>query len=408
LEKILLKNIDKPNSGDVKVYLDGGGYSALKKALAMEPRKVIDEIKLSGLLGRSSAFPVAQKLLSTAKEAAEPKYLVCNADEGEPGTFKDRLFLKKDPHLILESMVISGYAIGSHQGYIYVRGEYFSEISSLEKAIRQAESAGYIGKNILGTGFDFNIEIYQGAGAYVCGEETSLLKSMSGLRPSPAHKPPFPAQCGYLGKPTAVFNVETLANFPVILSRGGKWFSGIGSPDSPGTKLFCLSGQVNNPGVFEMPLGTKLSELVDQYGGGVKGEFKAVLPGGVASSLISDFNISLDYKTLAKAGSMLGPGSVIVINKETCLVDVSMNIVRFFARESCGKCSICREGTRTGLEVLHKLSEGAATADEVEFLFELSQVMRDTAGCVLGQSALNSTVSAIKLFRGEFASRMRN
>lgn len=408
MQRLLLKNIEKTNSGDIQVYLDDGGYSALKKALAMESQRVIDEVKLSGLLGRSSGFPVAVKLASTRKEAAEPKYLVCNADEGEPGTFKDRLFLKKDPHLILESMIIAGYAIGSHQGYIYVRGEYYSEINVLEKAIQQAETLGFLGKNILGTGFDFNIEIFQGAGAYVCGEETSLLKSMSGLRPSPVHKPPFPAQSGYLGKPTAILNVETLANFPIILDRGGAWFSKTGSPDSPGTKLFCLSGQVNNPGVFELPLGTNLHELIDQYGCGVKGEFKAVLPGGVASSLISDIEISLDYKSLIRAGSMLGPGSVIVINKETSLLDVTMNIVQFFAKESCGKCSVCREGTRNGLNILHKLKKGTANGAELDLLFELSRVMQDTAGCVLGQSALNATVSAIRLFRDEFESRIRN
>jgi NADH-quinone oxidoreductase subunit F len=408
MEKLLTKNIEKPNSDDIKVYLEGGGYADLKRVLTMDPLNVIDEIKKSGLLGRSSGFPVAAKLASTRKEPAGPKYLVCNADEGEPGTFKDRIFLKKDPHLILEAMIIAGYAIDSHQGYIYVRGEYFSEIRSLEKAIQQAREYGYLGKNILATGFGFDIELYKGGGAYICGEETSLLKSMSGLRPSPSNKPPFPSQSGYLGKPTAVSNVETLANFPVILSKGGEWYSKIGCPESPGTKLFCLSGQVNNRGVFEMPLGTTLGELIEQCGGGVKGEFKAAFPGGVTSNLITNLDIRLDNSSLKKAGSMLGPGSVIVMNKDTNLIDVSTNILTFFARESCGNCSVCRQGTRSSLNILNRLARGAAKRVELDYLIDLNRVMMDTARCALGQFALNSTVSAIKLFRNEFELRIRN
>jgi len=408
MEKILTKNIDKPNSQDIEVYLAGGGYQALEKALSMKPEEVIEEVKKSKLVGRGgAAFPTGLKWEFTRKESAEPKFIVCNADEGEPGTFKDRVILKKDPHLLLEAIIIGGYAIGTNQGFIYIRGEYYREIEAIEKAIEQAKAKGYLGNNILGSKFSFNIQVYKGAGAYVCGEETGLLESMAGNRGSPDCRPPFPAQSGFLGKPTAVNNVETLANIPAIITNGGDWYSKIGSPDSPGPKLYCLSGQVNKPGVYELPMGITLRELIENYGGGVKGEFKAALPGGVSSSLLTTLDVKLDYKSVAKAGSMLGSAAVIVINKDTSIVNVAKNTVEFFFHESCGKCSICREGTRRAKEILTRFANGGGRAEELNLLSELGEVMYDTACCGLGQAAMNAATSAIKLFRDEFTQRVR-
>jgi NADH:ubiquinone oxidoreductase subunit F (NADH-binding) len=405
MERILTKNVDKAKSQDISMYVAGGGYSALKKALSMNPEEIISEVQKSGLLGRGgAAFPVALKWTTTRLEDNHPKYIVCNADEGEPGTFKDRIIMKQDPHSLIESIIIAGYAIGASEGYIYIRGEYYSEIESLEKAIEQARKAGYLGKNILNSGFSFQIMIYKGAGAYVCGEETSLLQSMAGLRGNPdcLPRPPFPAQKGFLDKPTTVNNVETLANIPHIVNRGARWFAGIGSPESPGPKLFCLSGHINKPGLYELPLGITLRELIDKYGGGVRGEFKAALTGGVSSSLIEDLDIKLDYKSVARAGGMLGSASIIVFNKDTDIIKVAKNVIDFFAHESCGKCSICREGTRRAGEILQRLYKKEGRSDDIDLLQELGLVMFDAACCGLGQSAMNLTGSAIKLFRNEF------
>jgi NADH-quinone oxidoreductase subunit F len=332
---------------------------------------------------------------------------VCNADEGEPGTFKDRIILSNDPHMLLEALIIAGYAIGTSKGFIYIRGEYYREIETVEKAVEQARIKGYLGDNILGSGFSFDVQLYKGAGAYVCGEETALLESMEGNRGCPDCRPPFPAQSGFLGKPTAVNNVETLCNIPAIMINGGDWYSQIGSPDSPGPKLFCLSGQVNKPGVYELPMGTTLQALIQNYGGGVKGEFKAALPGGVSSCLLTDLDVKLDYKSVAKAGSMLGSGAVIVISKDTSIIDVAKNTIDFFARESCSKCSVCREGTRRVREMLTRFANGGGKVKELDLMLELGEVMYDTACCGLGQAAMNATTSAIKLFRGEFEQRLR-
>jgi len=408
MEKILTKNIDKPNSQDIEVYLAGGGYKALGKALGMKPEEVIGEVKKSKLVGRGgAAFPVGLKWEFVRKEGAEPKFIVCNADEGEPGTFKDRVILKNDPHLFIEAAIIGGYAIGTSDGFIYIRGEYYREIEAVERAIGEARAKGYLGSNILGSGFSFDIQIYRGAGAYVCGEETALLESMEGNRGCPDCRPPFPAQAGFLDKPTAVNNVETLANIPAIITNGGDWYSKIGSPDSPGPKLFCLSGQVNKPGVYELPLGITLRELIEDYGGGVKGEFKAVLPGGVSSSLLTDLDVKLDYRSIASAGSMLGSAAVIVINKDTSIIDVAKNTIEFFAHESCGKCSVCREGTRRAREMLTCFANGGGRAKDLDLMLELGEVMYDTACCGLGQAAMNVPASAIKLFRDEFEQKVR-
>jgi NADH:ubiquinone oxidoreductase subunit F (NADH-binding) len=405
MERILTKNIGKADSQDISVYLADGGYQALKKALSMNPEEIISEVKKSGLLGRGgAAFPVALKWMSTRSENVYPKYVVCNADEGEPGTFKDRIILKQDPHSLIEALIIAGYAVGAQEGYIYIRGEYYREIEAVEQAIGQTREQGYLGDNILNSGFSFNVMTYKGAGAYVCGEETSLLQSMAGMRGTPdcLPRPPFPAQKGFMDKPTTVNNVETLANIPHIINRGAEWYAGIGSPESPGPKLFCLSGHVNKPGLYELPLGITLRELIEDYGGGVKGEFKVALTGGVSSSLIPDLDIKLDYKSVVLAGGMLGSASVIVMNQDTNMINVAKNTIDFFAHESCGKCSICREGTRRAREILKRLYHKEGKANDIALLQELGVVMFDTACCGLGQSAMNLTGSAIKLFRKEF------
>lgn len=407
MEKILTRNVGKPSSQDIEVYLGGGGYKALEKALSMKPEDVIDEVKKSKLVGRGgAAFPTGLKWEFTRKESAQPKFIVCNGDEGEPGTFKDRIILLNDPHMLLEALIIGGYAIGTSKGFIYIRGEYYREIETVEKAMEQAKAKGYLGNNILGSNFSFNVQLYKGAGAYVCGEETALLESMEGNRGCPDCRPPFPVESGFLGKPTAVNNVETLCNIPAIMINGGDWYSRIGSPDFPGPKLFCLSGQVNKPGVYELPMGTTLQELIQNYGGGIKGEFKAALPGGVSSCLLTDLDVKLDYKSVARAGSMLGSGAVIVISKDTSIIDVAKNTIDFFAHESCGKCSVCREGTRRAREMLARFANGGGRLRELDLMVELGEVMYDTACCGLGQAAMNATTSAIKLFRGEFEQRL--
>jgi NADH-quinone oxidoreductase subunit F len=408
MEKILLKNIGKENSQDIDVYIAGGGYQALRKALSMKPEGVLNEVKKSRLVGRSGAFPVATKWTTTIQQTTTPKYLVCDADEGEPGCFKDRLILGRDPHLLLEGMAVAAYTIGARQAYIYVRGEYASEIQVLKNAITQAVKNNYIGNNILGTDFCLNITIYKGAGSYVVGEETALLRSMAGLRPSPGARPPYPAQCGFLGKPTVVNNVETLVNLPSIVCNGGDWYSGIGNPEFPGTKLFCLSGSIKRPGVYELPIGVTLRELINEHGHGVKGELKAVLPGGVASGLVDDLDVKMDYKSLAQVNSLLGPGAVIVMNKDINMIDISIDTLRFFAKESCGKCSSCREGIRAGLMILRRFERNEARTSDIKLLRNLRKLMYDTANCVLGQAALNMAVSATKLFRDEFEQRVRN
>jgi NADH-quinone oxidoreductase subunit F len=407
VETLLLKNNRQANPLDIDNYAAGGGYQALKTALALPFENILNEVKKSRLVGRSAGFPVGTKWAIAQRESG-PKYVVCDADEGEPGCFKDRMILSTMPYLLLEAMAIAGYAIGSQQGYIYIRGEYTNEIATLEEAVIRAKALGYLGNSILGTDFSFNITVYHGAGSYVVGEETALLKSMVGMRPSPRARPPYPAQRGFLDYPTVVNNVETLVNIPAIIRKGADWFAGIGNPDYPGTKLFCLSGHVNQPGIYELPYGVTLGELINEYGHGVKGTFKAALPGGVASGLVNDLSTRMDNKSLAVVNSSVGPGAVVVLSKEVSAIDISLETLTFFGRESCGKCSVCREGIRAGLAILYRFSAGEARADDIKLLRTLRRLMYDTANCLLGQAALNAAVSATKLFTSEFESRVRN
>ena len=404
--KILLKNINKDGyKPDVQSYLKEHGYQALKKALETSPEKVIDEVKKSNLVGRGgAAFPTGLKWELARKASDSPKYVVCNADEGEPGTFKDRLILEKDPHLLIEAMTICGYTIGAETGFIYIRGEYPKAYKFLSEAVKDAERNNYLGKNVLGSTFSFKINLYRGAGAYVCGEETALLDSLEGKKGQSRVKPPFPTFAGYKDKPTVLNNVETFSNVPSIILNGGEWFSKIGSPLSPGTKMYCVSGDVCKPGVYELPTNVTLRELIEKYGGGVYGKLKAVLPGGVSSNflLAKDLDIEMDYPSVQKAGSMLGSGAVIVVNDKHCMVDVAKRCAEFFDYESCGKCSPCREGTKRTREILGNITRGDGELSDLELLKELQEVMYDTSRCGLGQAALNPIRSAIEKFMDEF------
>ena len=404
--KILLKNIEKSNyKGNLKGYLKEGGYNALKKALNLSGEDVIEEVKKSKLVGRGgAAFPTGLKWEFAKKSEEFSKYVVCNADEGEPGTFKDRLILEKDPHLVIEAMLICGFAIGAKTGFIYLRGEYFKAYEILKNALQEAEKNNFLGDGILSSKFSFKINLYKGAGAYVCGEETALLDSLEGKKGQSRVKPPFPTFVGFKNKPTVLNNVETLANIPEIILKGGEWFSKIGSPFSPGTKLYCLSGNVNKPGVYELPTNITLQELIEKYGEGVQGELKAVLPGGVSSNLLTDdaLKVTMDYPNVQKTGSMLGSGAVIVINQNQCMVDLAKRCTEFFAYESCGKCTPCREGTKRAKEILTNISSGQGELSDLELLKELQEVMYDTSRCGLGQSALNAVGSAIEKFSDEF------
>lgn len=404
--EIILRNIHKQGySPDISSYITEGGYKALEQSLEVKPGHLLSEIKLSKLVGRGgAAFPTGLKWELAHNAEEYPKYVVCNADEGESGTFKDRIIMERDPHLLLEAMAICGRIIGSTQGIIYIRGEYFDAYEILKKAILDAEKRKFLGRNILGSDFSFNIRLYRGAGAYVCGEETALLDSLEGKKGQSRVKPPFPTFTGYEDKPTALNNVETLSNIPEIVLKGGEWFSKIGSPLSPGTKLYCLSGNIHKPGVYELPTGTPLSELLGKYGGGVEGKLKAVLPGGVSSSFLTDreLSVNMDYPSVAKAGSALGSGAVIVINDTHCMVDIAKRCTEFFAHESCGMCTPCREGTKRAKEMLTGITQGSGELSSLELLRDMRKVMYDTSRCGLGQSALNAVVSAIEKFRDEF------
>lgn len=409
--KIVLKNIHRPHSRKLKTYLKSGGYQALEKILkGMNPQEVIKEVEKSRLVGRGgAAFPTGLKWEFARETKDIPKYVVCNADEGEPGTFKDKQILEKDPHLLLEGMAICGYAIGARQGNIYIRGEYFQAHRILKEAIREAEAKGFLGKNILGEKFPFSISLYRGAGAYVCGEETALLDSLEGKKGQSRVKPPFPAFEGFQNKPTVLNNVETLANIPDIILKGAQWFLKIGSQKTPGTKIYCLSGDIQRPGYYELPTGIRLKRLLIDYGKGVKGELKAVLPGGVASSFLTrkDLSVALDWSSVAKWGSQLGSGAIIILNDTHCMVDIALRCAQFFAYESCGKCGPCREGTKRTRELLTNITLGRGELSDLELLCELQEVMYDTSRCGLGQAALNAVRSAILKFRDEFEEHIK-
>lgn len=406
--RVALRNCGIVNPENIDEAIARDAYMALGKALTeMKPEDVIKEIKDSGLRGRGGAgFPTGLKWELSAKHEADKKYVVCNADEGDPGAFMDRSILEGDPHSVIEAMAICGYSINASQGYIYIRAEYPLAIKRLVKAIEQAREFGLLGKDILGSGFDFDIELRYGAGAFVCGEETALLRSMEGSRGEPTFKPPFPAESGFLNKPTNVNNVETYANIPVILLKGAGWFSKIGTEKSKGTKVFALAGKINNVGLIEIPMGTTLREVIFEIGGGIKEgkKFKAVQTGGPSGGCLTEehLDIPIDYENLVAVGSMMGSGGMVVMDEDDCMVSVARYFLEFTVEESCGKCAPCRVGNKRLYEMLGKITKGEGKKEDIDLLKNLSHVVKDTSLCGLGQSSPNPVLSTMEYFMDEY------
>ena len=407
MEKMLLKRVDIPNATDIDVALKHGAYSTLADAFGMRPVDVVNEVKRANLRGRGGAgFPTGLKWELCSRVPGALKYLLCNADEGEPGTFKDRFILLQDPHLLIEGMVISGYAIGAERGYIYLRYEYPTAYGVLEKAIEQAYAKGYLGKNILGKGVNFDLSVHRGAGAYICGEETALIESLEGKRGQPRIRPPFPASQGAWRKPTVINNVETLSNIPYLIKMGADAYAKIGAETSPGPKLYGVSGMVNKPGVYELPMGVTLRELIYTHCGGVKGgkKIKAVIPGGASTPMLTEqhLDVKMDYNSLVAAGTMLGSGAVMVMDETVNLVQATYTLVRFFAHESCGKCTPCREGTAWLYQVYKRLMHGEGKADDIDLLLYICDTVKGKCFCPLGEGAIQPVLSSIKYFRGDY------
>ncbi len=405
--KIATRNLGVIDPSSIEEYIARDGYFALKKALSMTPETVIEEVKKSGLRGRGGAgFPTGLKWELTRKSKSDEKYLICNADEGDPGAFMDRSMIEGDPHSLIEGMAIGGYAIGAHQGYIYVRAEYPLAIERLKIAIKQSREYGLLGKDIFGSGFDFDVDLRIGAGAFVCGEETALIQSVEGKRGQPVQKPPYPAQSGLWKKPTVINNVETLVDVPYIINKGWEVFASIGTEKSKGTKVFALVGKVNNTGLAEVPMGTTLRELIFDIGGGIQSgkRFKAVQTGGPSGGCIPEqyLDTPIDYDSLTSLGTIMGSGGMIVMDEDTCMVDVARFFLQFTADESCGKCTPCREGTRKMLSILDKIVEGNGTMEDIEKLETLAATIKDTALCGLGQTAPNPVLSTLRYFRDEY------
>ena len=412
-KRIALKNCGIINPEEIDEYIAFDGYNALEKVLKeMSPDDVINEISESGLRGRGGAgFPTGRKWLFTKQAEENQKYVVCNADEGDPGAFMDRSILEGDPHSILEAMEIAGYSIGANKGYIYVRAEYPIAVERLKTAIKQAEDYGFLGENIFNTNFSFNIEIRLGAGAFVCGEETALLESIEGRRGQPRVKPPYPANAGLWGKPTLINNVETFANVTRIILNGSKWYSSIGTEKSKGTKVFALGGNVNNIGLVEVPMGTTLREIVFDIGGGIPNgrEFKAAQTGGPSGGCIPKEHLDtpIDYESLASIGSMMGSGGLIVMDNSKCMVNIAKFYLDFTVSESCGKCTPCRIGTKRMLEILERMCEGKAEEEDLYKLEKLALNIQKSAICGLGQTAPNPVLSTLKYFRDEYMEHIK-
>lgn len=410
--RIALRNCGAIDPECIDEYIARDGYLALEKALTeMTPAGVIDVIKDSEIRGRGGAgFPTGLKWSFAAPQVADQKYVACNADEGDPGAFMDRSVLEGDPHSVIEAMALAGYAIGANQGYVYVRAEYPIAVQRLDLAIKQAKEYGLLGKNIMGTGFDFDLEMRLGAGAFVCGEETALITSVEGKRGEPQPRPPFPAVKGLFGKPTVLNNVETLANIPVILLKGADWFKSMGTEKSRGTKVFAVGGKIHNVGLVEIPMGTTLREIIYDIGGGIPGgkAFKAAQTGGPSGGCIpaSHLDTPIDYDSLMAIGSMMGSGGLIVMDEENCMVDIAKFFLEFTVDESCGKCPPCRIGTKRMLELLEKITDGKAGPTAIEDLEELAESIKASSLCALGQTAPNPVLSTLKYFRDEYVAHV--
>ena len=407
--RLALRNCGRINPEDIDEYVARDGYLALGKALTeMTPDDVIQTVLDSGLRGRGGAgFPTGKKWkFASGNRGQVQKYVCCNADEGDPGAFMDRSILEGDPHSILEAMALAGYAIGANQGYIYVRAEYPIAIDRLRIALKQAREYGVLGKNIFGTGFDFDIDLRLGAGAFVCGEETALMTSIEGNRGEPHARPPFPAVKGLFESPTILNNVETLANIPQIILKGAEWFAGTGTETSKGTKVFALGGKVNNTGLVEVPMGTTLRQVIEKIGGGVADgkKFKAAQTGGPSGGCIPEkyYDVPIDYESLGQIGSMMGSGGMIVLDEDNCMVDIAKFYLGFTCSESCGKCTPCRIGTKRMLEILERISEGKGELEDLDKLEELARYIKANALCGLGQTAPNPILSTLEHFRDEF------
>ncbi len=413
-KRIALRNCGLINPEDIEEYIANDGYFALYDVLHHKtPEQVIDVIRQSGLRGRGGGgFPSGQKWTFTAQAEGSPKYVVCNADEGDPGAFMDRSILEGDPHSVLEAMTIAGYSIGGSQGIIYVRAEYPIAIKRLELAIDQARQAGLLGSNILASDFSFDIELRLGAGAFVCGEETALLKSAMGERGEPRPRPPFPAVCGFRNKPTLLNNVETYANVPIILRQGWEWYSKLGTEKSKGTKVFSIAGKINNTGLIEVPMGTTLQTIIYDIGGGIPGgkKLKAVQTGGPSGGVIPAqlLNTPIDYESLAQVGSMMGSGGLIVMDETDCMVDIAKFYLEFSQEESCGKCTPCRVGTKRMLEIMERITRGQGEMEDLAELEELARDIKDAALCGLGQTAPNPVLSTLRYFRDEYIAHVRD
>jgi len=411
-QRIALRNCGIINPYDINEYIGTDGYFALHKVLTeMEPDEVIEELINSGLRGRGGGgFLTGMKWRFAANNKGGKSYVVCNADEGDPGAFMDRAILEGDPHSVIEAMVINGYAVGSDQGYVYVRAEYPLAVKRLQHAIDQAYKEGLLGKDIFGSGFSFDLEIRLGAGAFVCGEETALIASIEGNRGMPKIKPPFPANKGLWNRPTVINNVETYANIPIIINKGAKWFSSIGTTKSKGTKVFALGGKINNTGLLEVPMGTTIRHVVYDIGGGIPNgkKFKAVQTGGPSGGCLTekDLDTPIDYDNLLRKGSMMGSGGMIVMDEDNCMVDVAKFYMEFIVDESCGKCTPCREGTRRLYELLEKITDGTGTLETLEELEKLARDVQDTSLCGLGQSAPNPIISTLGNFYDEYVSHV--
>jgi NADH-quinone oxidoreductase subunit F len=410
---LISKNFGIQDSHKIDVALQHGAYQALEKALKqMTPEAIIDEVKKSSLRGRGGAgFPTGMKWSFVPKDSPKPKYVICNADESEPGTCKDRPLMEMDPHQLIEGITIAGRAINAHHGFIYIRGEYRYVLDIVDAAIAEAYQRGYLGKNILDSGFDFDLLVHTGAGAYECGEESALMESLEGKRGNPRIKPPFPAVVGLYGCPTIINNVETLSSVPAIVLEGGEAYASRGTPKNGGTRLLCVAGHVNKPGIYEIPLGMNMKKFLDEVAGGIRGgkKLKAIIPGGSSCPVFKadEIDIAMDYDAVAKAGSMLGSGGMVVIDEDTCMVDMARRIMHFYAHESCGWCIPCREGTSWLQKMLDRFHAGLGRPEDIDLINELSKNMLGRTFCPLGDAAAMPTISIVTKFRNEFEDHLQ-